>query len=108
MAELLTLDDWFKRRETSEETETVRRTASLAAELGTDLQDTERSTWTVDGQYGSKVAEIRRIPGATLALTAEVQRVVDRHAVGGTVTTDTDELRIDVDITLGTDGLNRG
>jgi hypothetical protein len=107
MAELLTLDNFFKRRPTSEESETVRKTTSLAAELLTDRTDDPTSVWNGEA-YGSQLSEIRRtLPGGTLAITAETQRVVDRHAIDAGVSAAADGLRIGINIQLTPEGLIR-
>lgn len=108
MATIFTLDTFFVRRVAPNEDEEFRRATSLAAELGTDQTDEPRSVW-AGSSYGSRLTEIRRtMPGGTLALTAEAQRIVDKHAIGGNVTAAGDDLRIGINIMLTREGLIRG
>lgn len=105
---IITLDDFWKRRPTDRESANVRKVVSLTADLMTDQTDETRSIW-AGSTYGGRLTEIRRtMPGGTLALTSETQRIADKHAAGGKVVTTADGFRIGLDITLTEEGLSLG
>ena len=102
---IITLDDYF--RTPPANVPRMRKIASLAAEYGTNRVDNPDSVWSgID--YGGAIEEIRAIPGATLAMSAETQRISDRHAVGGDVTIADDGARIGVTMRLTREGLDLG
>jgi hypothetical protein len=105
--ELVTLDSFFARRATASQSEAVRKVTSLAAELLTDQTDDPTSVWNGE-EYGSRLTEIRQtLPGGKLAITAETQRVVDRHAIDAGVSAAADGLQIGINIMVTSEGLLR-
>lgn len=100
---IITLDDFFRRP--PDDVPQIRQIVSLAAEIGTDRGENPDSVWS-DIDYGGNVKEISSVPGATLALSAEFQRIADRHAVGGDVVVTQDATAIGARITITPEGLD--